>query len=278
MRVARFALTDREGKARFEKVDPGKYSAKVDQLGAAGWDSAFIEVGADLADKSIDLRWPSSRILSASVLRGAILDSNSAHPIADGSLQLVEAISGALMARSLTNDDGMFDLGSPNPGLYFIKFDSPHQADWEPQGSIPVLVKTGLQRRLTIFVGQTSCGLMHSELCVAPKITSRRVDGKVTDTSGGVINRAKIQLLTLNSNGEKGGKSTSTGADGHFAFRDVAPGEYKLLISATGFGPALVPITLDSGGAANAGLNISLGILGGACPVASTNETERRSD
>src|SRR5271167_4948212 len=43
-RVSRFALTDQEGRVRFENVELGDYSLEIDQLGIASWDTAGLKV------------------------------------------------------------------------------------------------------------------------------------------------------------------------------------------------------------------------------------------
>src|ERR1700674_253189 len=121
-RVSKFALTDEEGRARFENVGPGDYSLEIDQLGIAGWDTAGLKVvdspeKKGLEKQEIQLRWPSSEVLQASELKGVFLAGGTAKPIATTSLQLVHGLDGSLEARLLTDETGRFDLGSPAPGL-----------------------------------------------------------------------------------------------------------------------------------------------------------------
>src|SRR5260370_42266504 len=111
----------------------------------------------------MQLHWPSSEILQAAELKGIFLASGTAKPIATTSLQLVHGLNGSLESRLLTDETGRFDLGSPQPGLYFIKVDSSHPGVWEPHGSIPVLFKPDLKGELTLAVGETSCGMEESE-------------------------------------------------------------------------------------------------------------------
>ena len=51
--------------------------------------------------------------------------------------------------------------------------------------------------------------------------------GQVTDESGAVIRGATVEL-----GGPSGVKTTKSGADGHYAFADLSPGDYTVRASA----------------------------------------------
>jgi hypothetical protein len=281
--VSKFALTDEKGRVHFENVEPGDYSLEIDQLGIAGWDTAGLKVvdspGKQGLDRQeIQLHWPSSEVLQAAELKGIFLASGTAKPIAATSLHLVHGLNGSLESRLLTDETGRFDLGSPEPGLYFIKLDPARPGVWEAQGSIPVLVKPGGVRELTLAVAESSCGLEYSEVCGAPPVTVSHVEGNVTDPEGAAISRANIELFLSKSKDQPARKTVTPDSDGHFTIADVAPGDYQLRISSTGFAPLFIPITVGPKASLDNPLNVKLGILGGACPGSKAIPQERVSN
>jgi len=265
--VANHALTDEQGKARFENVKAGDYSLEIDQLGTAGWDTATLEVADGLGPQDIELHWPSSRILRATEIKGTLLDSRTAKPLAATSLELVAGLSGTLNARLLTDDSGKFDLGSPEPGLYFIKVDPLRSGDWEPRGSIPILVVPKSTRELNLTLGESSCGMLYSEICAVFPITVSQLHGNLSDEEGAAINRAHLELVA-NSTQQIAIKSAAPDKEGHFSLTDVTTGEYQLRISSTGFAPLLIPITVASKASTDDALDVKLSVLGGACSTA----------
>jgi len=270
-RVSKFALTDEKGRVHFENVEPGDYSLEIDQIGIAGWDSAGLKVVDNPDEKGlhkqeIQLHWPSSEVLQASELKGIFLASGTAKPIATTSLHLVHGLDGSLESRLLTDETGRFDLGSPEPGLYFIKVDPALPGPWEPRGTIPVVVRPGSARELVVALGESSCGLEYSEVCGAPAVTVSRVEGNVSDPQGAAISRANIDLFLSKSKDQAAIKTAAPNSDGHFTMGDVVPGEYQLRISSTGFAPLFIPITVDSKASIDGPLHLKLGMLGGACP------------
>jgi hypothetical protein len=275
-RVSRSALTDERGRVHFENVEPGDYSLEIDQIGIAGWDTAGLTV-ADSPDKQgsntkeIQLHWPSSDVLQASELKGMFLASGTAKPIAQTSLQLVHGLDGSLESRLLTDETGRFDLGSPEPGLYFIKVDPALPGLWEPRGVIPVVVRAGSKRELVVALGESSCGMEYSEVCGAPAVTVSRVEGNVSDPQGAAISRANIDLFLSKPKDQAAIKTARPNSDGHFSMADVAPGDYQLRISSTGFAPLFIPITVGPitvgpKSSIDGPLHLKLGMLGGACP------------
>src|SRR5260370_35568384 len=107
----------------------------------------------------MQLHWPSSEILQAAELKGIFLASGTAKPIATTSLQLVHGLNGSLESRLLTDETGRFDLGSSEPGFYFIKVDPSLPGPWEPRGTIPVVVKLGSNREVVVALGERSRGM-----------------------------------------------------------------------------------------------------------------------
>ncbi len=61
---------------------------------------------------------------------------------------------------------------------------------------------------------------------------SGAIDGSVTDQSGAVVARASVALKSLDTGVVS---STTTNSDGYFRFSSLAPGKYKITVSAQGF-------------------------------------------
>ncbi|HEX5574562.1 MAG TPA: TonB-dependent receptor, partial [Gemmatimonadales bacterium] len=64
-----------------------------------------------------------------------------------------------------------------------------------------------------------------------------QVSGTVTDSAGAPLAEARVTLIELH-------RSTTTGTEGRFAFPEVAPGRYRLSVSAIGFAPAILPVVV----------------------------------
>jgi hypothetical protein len=63
------------------------------------------------------------------------------------------------------------------------------------------------------------------------------VSGTVLDASGGAVSGAQITLTESGGPGESDRRTTVAGADGTFAFSDLAAGSYTIAINAQGFQP-----------------------------------------
>jgi len=66
------------------------------------------------------------------------------------------------------------------------------------------------------------------------------VSGRVTDSGGGVLQGARIEL-------QPAGSSIVSSNQGEFAFIDVTPGKYRLSISFVGFAPFTSDVTVNAG-------------------------------
>ena len=264
--VAYSAHTSGQGSAQFQGVATGDYSLEIDQLGTFGGDTAYVTVSTGPGIKDIKLRWPSAHVLKTTSVKGILLNSGNAVPLEDTYVALVYAIDGSLKARDMTRKTGDFDLGRPEPGLYFLKIDTLRSGDWEPRGEIPVLVANGQERDLTLAVGQTSCGMWYSELCTAAAIKVSHLAGRIVDSSGAAIERAQIELLTASGN-QKTVTNTVPDRAGHFYVNDVPNGDYQLRVSAVGFGPSQIPVTV-SPGASEQQIQVSMNVLGTSCAEA----------
>ena len=77
-------------------------------------------------------------------------------------------------------------------------------------------------------------------LCVHPgwaQITTSRVDGVVTDASGGVVPRATVKLINTKTEVTR---EQLTNDSGLYVFPQVAPGSYRITVEMTGFKLATV--------------------------------------
>jgi hypothetical protein len=274
-RVSKFALTDENGRVHFDNVEPGDYSLEIDQLGIAGWDTAGLKVAMGSDKQEVQLHWPSSKVLQAGELKGILLAGGTAKPLAAAPLQLVHGLNGSLESKLMTDQAGRFDLGSPAPGLYFIEVDPARPGLWEARGLIPVLVKPDLKRELALAVGETSCGLTYSEVCVAPPVSVSRVEGQVSDSQGAAIGRANIELFLSRSRDQAAIKTVTSESDGHFTIAEIVPGDYQLRVSSIGFAPLFISIAVGPKASTDGPLNLRLGMLGGVCPVSKAAQQER---
>src|SRR5579875_4052095 len=62
--------------------------------------------------------------------------------------------------------------------------------------------------------------------------TSGTVVGTITDPSGAVVPNASVQLVNTQTNAVL---NTQTNSAGEYTFPNVAPGNYKITVSAAGF-------------------------------------------
>lgn len=107
-------------------------------------------------------------------------------------------------------------------------------------------------------------------LCLAfpatAQVTKATIAGQVTDSSGAVLQGAQIQLqpqgITVPSNGQ-----------GEYLIPNLAPGDYKLLVSYIGFKPFEVSVTVGAG--ENKSINASLEVSSSNQEVLVTAELPR---
>ena len=78
----------------------------------------------------------------------------------------------------------------------------------------------------------------------APANTQSSISGTIIDQQGAVAVGAQVQLT---HGGETAGRQVQSGANGQFAFSNVAPGSYQLTITAPGFESKTVTGTLATG-------------------------------
>src|SRR3979411_1256765 len=78
---------------------------------------------------------------------------------------------------------------------------------------------------LSVLLFTYLCGGMWAQ-------STTSVRGYVTDPSGAAIPDAKVQITLIGTNASR---DTATDKDGFYQFLQLAPGAYKLSVSATGF-------------------------------------------
>jgi hypothetical protein len=260
--VAKSARTNSQGIAEFENVAVDNYDLRIDQLGELGVDTARVTVVDGVSSTDIKLRWPSLHIVRATEIKGTLLDAGTAIPLANTSVTLVNAIDGSLSTADMTQKTGEFDLGIPAVGFYFLKLKDLRHPNSE-LGPIPVLAVEGPKRELNLAVQETSCGMQYSELCTARAETVSHLAGKLADTFGAAINRAQIELLRPH---DKRVLATIVSDKlGHFDFQNMPDDEYQLRVSAIGFAPLLIPITLASQSTTEGLIDVQLNLIGSSC-------------
>ena len=78
------------------------------------------------------------------------------------------------------------------------------------------------------------------------------ITGKVTDSSQGVLERARIEL-------EPSGQSAQSDANGEFSIKDVNPGRYKVTVSHEGFGLYSTNVTVTANSSARVDAILQVG-------------------
>jgi uncharacterized protein YfaS (alpha-2-macroglobulin family) len=73
---------------------------------------------------------------------------------------------------------------------------------------------------------------MRMEHGVGPDNGLSEIDGTVTDSSGAVVSRARVQVQNI---GDKSIRNIDTGAAGNFSFAALPPGRYRVQVEAAGF-------------------------------------------
>src|SRR5579864_2464260 len=89
----------------------------------------------------------------------------------------------------------------------------------------------------------------------AQTITTGELAGTVTDPSGAVVANASVQLKSLD---EGSVVNTKTSADGYYKFAYLKPGNYSVIVNASGFQASEKKTAVALG--ASASLNFQLGL------------------
>jgi len=255
------AVTNKEGIALFQSVQPGSYFLSTDHDTGMP-DGAAIEVKrAESSEITVPLRWPSVKPISVGSLKGVLRlpDWFPGQSQSSVSLELLEGISGMELNNTNTDGNGAFAFPGVARGLYFLAVTlSGFRA-----GLIAVSVEPGISTAgLDLDMGLTSCGLYyvdHSD-CPQTNVHLDRLGGRVVDPTQAAISNAEILLF------EPGGKlveQVRSNSVGGFPSLRPADGTYQLSVRSAGFTPLRGTITFDSKGV-NSPLEFQLG-FGGLC-------------
>lgn len=119
------------------------------------------------------------------------------------------------------------------------------------------------------FLLQTGILLLCLSLPLRAQVTGTNLSGTVTGPSGAAVANAQVSIKNLAT-----GQSTQiqTDAFGSYQAQNLAPGDYEVSVSAQGFSPKTVKVTLAAGAGQTANValtassgpasNLSLGALG----------------
>jgi alpha-2-macroglobulin-like protein len=78
---------------------------------------------------------------------------------------------------------------------------------------------------------------------VGPENGLAEIDGTVTDMTGAVVSRARVQIQRI---GDKGTRNIDTDTVGRFSFPALSPGRYRVQVEASGFNTSLRMISLSA--------------------------------
>lgn len=223
------STTDAKGLATFSAVAPGSYFVTTDYADYVSLDISPTEP----AGKRVTLHWPVMPSVKARSASGVMKWTNVGDPEEQPALhvELREALSSRVVAQGTTDKAGFFNLGGFADGLYFLRLSEAGIT----VGAIPLRVDPSAQGdRLNLSLTPSDCGLGYLDLnsCARPDLTVRRIVGKVVDTSGAVIPRAKI--VVSDSTGKAVDNLTSD-ENGMFASRISNSGEYGAVVRAPSF-------------------------------------------
>jgi carboxypeptidase family protein len=253
-------VTDKNGFALFRRVRPGSYHVRAEQNPALLY-GAYIEVKLDgPTDVTVPLEWPGIVPVPVRSLKGTIrgpdyLPGESQQRL---SIDLLDGGSGRILRTLETDDHGAFTFQGAVPGRYILSL-----KPWIT-GRIWVAVdRNAPTDRLDLDIGWSSCGLYYSDTstCTQPELQTEEVSGRVVDSGGAAISRAKILLL------DPAGavvQQLQCDEDGNFVSSGSVTGTYQLVVSSTGFTPyrRTVHVKPASDPARRQQITVQLGALG----------------
>lgn len=116
--------------------------------------------------------------------------------------------------------------------------------------------RDGIARNLCSILASCIIALAFASALSAQSITSGTVTGVVTDPSGATVASAPVTLTNL---GTSAVTKVVTGTQGDYRFSFVAPGRYRVSVSATGFAPQTVDnVTVAAGEPTSANFTLQL--------------------
>jgi len=252
-------ITDANGYAHFDKIPEGYFYVRSELPNGSSKD---IHVVPSLGDPkyAIWLDCPAIKVVTAARLSGnirSICDKGDC-PLSTN-LSLVDAITARQLGSA--SIQGNFDFGHVPDGLYFLKI-RPGKRDpygWTPEGDVAVEIRQDApNRRISLDVGMSSCGMYYAGNCTAEPIFSGGVCGFVTDPMGAAI-EASVQVR------DQKGRLVSSGKADRSGFFDLSSeirqGDYELDLFATGFTPFRASLQIESASQCQP-FHVELGVLG----------------
>ena len=161
-----------------------------------------------------------------------------------------------------TNEHGEYNIVGLGAGDYKLKVSAQGFDAFETDVTLPPDLELEIDAPLQPPPGATQTGLapvlapadnpVHPKEPVqpvapalatqaAPKIPGASLNGNVTDQSGAVITQASISVT-----GPSGQKTAATNERGEYLVPGLAPGNYKLKVTAQGFAPFETDVTLSA--------------------------------
>ncbi|MCA0987197.1 carboxypeptidase regulatory-like domain-containing protein [Guptibacillus algicola] len=224
------AVTDQEGKAVVEELDPGTVivSAATPNYTNSS-QGAIIEPGVT-----------KEAVLSISPetgdLAGVITDPNG-DPIAGATIQILDS-KRSVITTVLTQSDGVYKVFDLALGIYTMLINSP---GYEQQSL-----------SADITSGETTATSM-SLPPVPGKIT-----GVVTDSAtGAFLSRTNVELRLISSSGPVIA-STLTDSQGKYTFADIESGSYTVVASSRFYGDDADSVTVEPGNTTFADLQLTV--------------------
>lgn len=237
-------VTDDNGVARFSDVPLGTQSLRADRDNGFGFPLTVTKNGP----AEIGMRWPSIRPIQVRSISGTIRAPDAVPGFVEQrilSLDLLDAISGRVVASMNTGSRGEFDLGRPASGIYFVRLNPYTAFHQRIEGLISIAVDPrALADKLDLNVVWTSCGLSYTDLrgCPRSDVRVRKLDGHVSGSMGRGVRRAEIVLLDGAQNPVV---HVTSDPSGNFSFSGPLAGTFELRIEARGFNPIHTPLHIE---------------------------------
>lgn len=257
--------TDANGALRFQNIAVGNLTLQfTDASGDQQYrDVAVVKTGGAT---SLQYQWP---FVNWIPLRSAsALLKNNSEPLRHYQVKLLGAPGGEVLGVSDTDQYGRFDLPADQQGRYFIEVLKPDTENGTTTslGKIPVEVTgdSALPALDTIYLAETSCGLMSDRICRAKPSVAENACFHVVDPQGADVATAYAKLISKAGVVVRDGLRSDSKAD--FDLSDFAPGEYELEVFANGFAPSQVTVRKSATGAdCGSPAVITMNVIGYGC-------------
>jgi len=250
----RSAVTDDNGIATFNDAPRGTQYLQAGHDNGPGFELDVKRGGP--ANIIVPMQWPAIEPIQVRSLTGTMRAPDAVpgrleQPVL--SLELLDGISGRVLASINTTSRGAFDFGKLAPGVYFIHLKPYTAFSQTVEGLISVAVDPAAPARagkLDLNLTWTSCGLgyMDQLQCPQPDLYVNKLEGRVSAFRG-----AEIVLLDV-AQSEVVHVSTDRN-NGDFSFPGPLAGTFELRIDGGGFTPVHTPLHIEPT-AANSALEI----------------------